>query len=595
MRRTRTPSADGRHWGGRRLLGWGIAVFLVAVLLVLGAWIIFSAQKVRDDVSVAQHNAGVVRSAPFDADSARVAATKAVDAAKRANARSHDPVWTAGSLIPWVGDPLDSIRQMTDVVEKLSEEVLVPSSATAGSIRPQSLIRGDVIDIGALAGSRKQLDALATRSSELAKKAGQIDGSWSTTVSGARDRLVAAVQDASSTFRSADLAARLLPPMLGATGPRNYFLALQTPSEARATGGLLGGFATVEANEGRVTTPLLGRNIDLRNPPSPQVELGSDFDDLYGWTKPYTDFRNNNISPSFPDAAKIWIANWRAQTGQNLDGAIALDPIALSYVLEVTGPTRLPGGEVIDAKNVVPITLSTSYQRFAGDNGLRKTYLQVIARSAIDKIRTSDADPAQLLKALGRGLHERRIMVYSNDVDEQKLLESTGLGHQVPDTAAPYADVAVQNVAGNKIDYYLRREISYSAGECRGASRQSIVKIRLVNTLDDLTLPPYVIGSLGARQANLPPGTSLTSVQLTATRNATLKQMTVDGRAPLYYEGNLHGHPAVVTQVRIPPGGAVTVEFVLDEPTSAKGAALVPVQPLVDQPTPLVDVPECGE
>ena len=42
----------------------------------------------------------------------------------------------------------------------------------------------------------------------------------------------------------------------------------------------------------------------------------------------------------------------------------------------------------------------------------------------------------------------------------------------------------------------------------------------------------------------------------------------------------------------IPPGKSQTVTWELEEP-SAAGEATVPVQPLVDQPTVSIDVPQC--
>ena len=35
---------------------------------------------------------------------------------------------------------------------------------------------------------------------------------------------------------------------------------------------------------------------------------------------------------------------WQHKTGEHLDGALALDPTALSYLLHATGPATLPDG-----------------------------------------------------------------------------------------------------------------------------------------------------------------------------------------------------------------------------------------------------------
>jgi hypothetical protein len=42
------------------------------------------------------------------------------------------------------------------------------------------------------------------------------------------------------SMKSADLAVRILPAMLGQDGPKRYFLAFQNEAEARGTGGLPG-------------------------------------------------------------------------------------------------------------------------------------------------------------------------------------------------------------------------------------------------------------------------------------------------------------------------------------------------------------------
>ncbi|GAB91339.1 hypothetical protein GORHZ_127_00270 [Gordonia rhizosphera NBRC 16068] len=439
------------------------------------------------------------------------------------------------------------------------------------------------------------LEDLAVSSRQIAAEIDAIAPSWFGPVADAHAELHSKASRAAEMLGNADIAARLVPDMVGISGGRSYFLAIQTPSEARATGGLLGAFAIVDARNGRVSTPTLGQNAELENPRVRQVNLGSEFNDLYTWTHAYTDNRNNNISPSFPDAARIWIANWKHQTGQLLDGAIAIDPIALSYVLDVTGPVTLPDGEKITADNVVPITLSTSYERFAGDNAERKAYLQTIAKATVEQISNTTASTGALLEALGHGVSDRRIMIYSTRPEEQELLESTDLGHQLPDSMASLADVTIGNVAGNKIDYYLKREISYAADACTGETRGSTVTVKLTNTLTDLSLPKYVIGSMGAPSADLPLGTNFANVQFTLTKGANVLDLTVNGGPEFYWEGSLQGHPVAVTQVRIPAGKSVEVKLRLNEPTSAHGDVQVPIQPLVDTPTVNVDVPTCGD
>lgn len=61
-----------------------------------------------------------------------------------------------------------------------------------------------------------------------------ISGSWLGPVSDAREQLVDQVGETARFVQGTNVAAKIAPGMLGLYGPRNYFLAMQTPSESRA-------------------------------------------------------------------------------------------------------------------------------------------------------------------------------------------------------------------------------------------------------------------------------------------------------------------------------------------------------------------------
>ena len=236
-------------------------------------------------------------------------------------------------------------------------------------------------------------------------------------------------------------------------------------AEARGTGGLLGGFGILRFDNGAPSVDTLAPNTQLDKPFTP-IDLGPEYDDLYGFTDPTTDSRNSNVSPHFPYAAQIWKSMWSQQTGTNVDEAIALDPVALSYVLAAIGPVTLADGEVITQDNVVELTESTAYVRFPDDQPARKQYLQDIAQEVVRKISGNVASPRKLLDALGRAVSEGRLAVWSSSPADQEVLEQTPLAHAVPTDNAPYAQVVINNLGGNKLDYYLRRGIDYTADGC---------------------------------------------------------------------------------------------------------------------------------
>ncbi len=390
--------------------------------------------------------------------------------------------------------------------------------------------------------------------------------------------------------------------MMGADGPLTYFMGFQTNAEARGTGGLLGGFGILRFENGTATVDNLGSNRELRPGRYAPIDLGPQFDQQYGNSNATTDFRNSNKSSHFPYAAQIWKSMWAQETGVEVDGVVAIDPVALSYILGVVGPVTLPDGEIVTKDNVVELTESTAYIRFSRGQTPRttdrKNYLQDISNAVVEKMAGGVDSPRKLLDALGRAVNEGRIAVWSAVPAEQEVLEKTRLAHAVPDDSAPYAEVVINNLAGNKMDYYLEREIEYVADGCEGDTRMSTVTVRLTNTLTESTLaelPDYMAGTEGIDPAlpfTFPKGTMVSSVRLLATKGAEVVSLLSNGERGSFFEATERGRPGFEVQVAIPPGKSGELSFRLSEPTSP-GAPRVPIQPLVDNVTPVISVPEC--
>ena len=169
-------------------------------------------------------------------------------------------------------------------------------------------------------------------------------------------------------------------------------MAFQTNAEARGTGGLLGGFGILRFDNGVASVDTLAANLDLEEAIAP-IDLGLAYDPQYAYAEPFTDFRNSNLSPHFPYAAEIWKTMFAERTGENVDGVIGIDPVALSYILGATGPVTMPDREVVSRENVVELTESTAYLRFPEDQVARKQYLQDIANAVVDKMTGTVRSP----------------------------------------------------------------------------------------------------------------------------------------------------------------------------------------------------------
>jgi len=598
--KSRTVEDDdgGQHWFRRRPVVWtGLAVLVVVI--AFGCWLGFRAQSAKTNLEQARTSAQQTKDALLQgntADATRFAGD-AQSHAQAARDAAHSLPWNIASIVPWLGSPFKTGQQISDVVLGLTAEVLKPAADAGATVAPSQMLADGRLDVTALRREEPALSKIAAAAARLDADAMAISNPRYLSVIGdARSKLQAQTSDVARLLGGTALAARLAPSMMGADGPRSYFMGFQTNAEARGTGGLLGGFGILRFDDGEPSVDALGTNTELDKPFTP-ISLGQDFDQQYGFTKPTTDFKNSNQSSHFPYAAQIWKSMWAQQSGMEVDGVIAIDPVVLSYILGATGPVVMPGGETVTEGNVVELTESTLYSRFPTDQSARKQYLQGVATEVVKKISGPVESPRKLFDALGRAVSERRISVWSSLPPDQKLLEETPLAHVVPDDPAPYAGIVINNLGGNKMDYYLKRQIEYVADGCESDTRLSTVTVRLTNTLADATsLSDYVAGQGGfftGLADNIPKGAMLTSVRLLATKDAKLIGVVANDTRIRVFGASERNHPSFEAQVAIPPGKTAVLTFRLSEPT-VEGAPRVPIQPLLDTVDPVVAVADCA-
>ena len=587
------------HWLQDRHGAVWTALILLLVVVAFGIWLGIRSFDAKGSLEQARNSAQQAKDALFEGNTQEASrmADEAESQAQAARDATHSVPWNVASVVPWLGAPFRTGQQITDVVLGLAADVLQPSTDVGVAISPDQLYSDGRVNVQLLRSEQPQLAQLSDDAARLNARANAIsDPGYLSLLRGARAQLQEQTSDLASTLKNTALAASLAPSMMGADGPRTYFMGFQTNAEARGTGGLLGGFGILRFDNGVPTVDTLASNRELKGAFA-SVDLGPEYDSLYGFTNPKTDFRNSNLSPHFPYAAQIWKSMWAQQTGMNVDGVIALDPIALSYILGAVGPITMSDGERITKDNVVELTESTAYIRFPTDQTARKQYLQDIASEVVKKITGRVDSPRKLLDALGRAVTERRIAIWSSSPNEQDLLAESVLAHAVPTDSAPYANVVINNLGGNKLDYYLEREIEYAADGCDAETRMSTITVRLKNKLpENAPLPDYILGTEGLIAGvpfEIPKGTMVTSVRLFATANASLVSTLANGERVPVFTGNELGHPTFEVQVLVPPGQSGELSFRLSEPTAA-GVARVPIQPLVDPVEPVVSVPTCS-
>jgi hypothetical protein len=577
-----------RHW---LLCGAAVSVLGTAAL---AAWLLSGALAARSDLEQARAAVGRLQSDLLTGDTEQAERHLALAGRRASAARrtTSGPAWDVAAKLPLAGRPVRTARGLAEAADDLTHTALPELVRVGGGVRPAAVLAtGGRIDVARLATAAAPLaDAEHDLARIRADLAALPADSGVDRLDAARAALVKQVTHARAGVAGAAKAARILPPMLGADRPRSYFLAIQTNAEARGTGGLVGAFAIVTADRGRITFQKLASNTEIPRAATPVVDLGPEFAQRYAAAESAQLLANSNMSPHYPYAARIWTGLWQRQTGQRLDGAVATDPVALAAVLGVIGPVTLPGGERLTAANAVSLTEQGVYARFQ-DQVARKAYLIRVAAAVVDALMKRDSDADRLVRTLAGTSSEGRFKVWSAHPDEQAVLAGTAVGGVLPGVPGPYVQLVVNNAAGGKLDYYLDRSVEYRLGPCGPEGRASRVRILLTNRAPARGLPDYVAGRPDEPGYRVVRGSNKLLVSVYASVGAEFTEARLDGKPTLMVPEVERRHSVFSTDVELPPGRTRVLELDLVEP-SVGAPATTAVQPLVrSQRTDVSDQP----
>lgn len=564
----------------RRIITWSL-VGLAALVVVGGIWLIVTGLLVRSQLQDVRDEVHQLRDQVEQGElaQARVTLASLQTHARRAHSLATGPAWAVASVVPFAGEPVETVRGIASDVDRLAHLTLPGLLAARQQLDPTTLRRGDgSVDLSPIVRVAPTLAAADTAVTDATASVQQLPGStWLSPVDDARRDILTQLQKIAGTVRSADLAARIVPQMLGVDGTKRYFVGFQNEAEARGTGGLPGAFGILQITHGKAKFLRFEKDSFLSVVPT-GLNFGRDYNRLYDGYDATSTYINSDASPHFPYAAQIWTTMWQRKTGQHLDGAISVDPTALSYLLGPTGQVTLPDRTVVSADNVVSMTENTIYSRFPNSEQ-RKEYLRTIAKSVSTHIVDSDASSKELVDAVGKAIGERRFMVWSADRSVEANILRTATSGAVPRTKAPYASAWITNFGGNKLDYYISGSMAWARTGC-GTTRKVTVTLTLRNDAPASGLPPYVTNRSDLHPSSVRPGDARDLLSYAATEGSLLDSATLDGKRATVAVGAERGHPVYYVDLELPRGTSHTLVLHLSEP-QGKGPVVVLPQPLV--------------
>ncbi|MGO4473851.1 DUF4012 domain-containing protein [Arthrobacter sp. M-10] len=561
----------------RRLLTTGIC--LAAVLVLAGAavlWLGAKASTIKNELEastqlVPKLKENILKNRPAEAnavvDELRHHTATARDAAS-------DPLWSLASATPWLGTNFSATAEIARSADDVATLGVAPLVKVYDSLNWDKLMpSGSGTDLEPI---RKAAPAVASASHAVRASAERLNGIDAATllpqVAGplaqARQQLSSVVEE----LNTASDAAALAPAMLGSDRPRHYLLLVQNNAEVRATGGIPGALVVLTADKGKISLSAesSATQLGVFNPPiSVDAEQQRIYTDRMG-----TFMQDVNFTPDFPTSATTALKMWEQKKGERLDGAISIDPVALGYILDATGPISLQDPQIIaltegklptqlSGKNVVKTLLSDVYAQIK-DPKAQDIYFATVAKEIFGALSSGKGEAKSLLAGVGKGVDEHRVLLWSADTSEQSVLTKYTLSGSISGPSVPAAQFGAyfNDGTGAKMDYYVKRTVQLIQ-QCTASDGYGTIKVRITSTntapADAATsLPAYVTG---AGAFGVPPGTAQSNVIAYGPAQANVETATQDGKNVAFGAQRHDDRPVGTLSVRLAPGQSSTVEF----------------------------------
>lgn len=266
----------------------------------------------------------------------------------------------------------------------------------------------------------------------------------------------------SNLVEKAEAITVLLPKLVAVDGSKDYLVLLQNNMELRPGGGFIGSFAKVSFSGGKLKKIEVNDIYNIDGQLSIHVEPPKEIKEDLGQNNWY--LRDSNFEPDFPTNARQ--AEWffAKETGDRVEGTVAIDISAMEELLKATGPLDLPDyKETITPENLFEKAQSHAELSFFPGSQAKKSFLTALTNGVFDKIFFSPQNNwPGIIGALGKSLEEKHISVYLDDPKLFSYALSQNWAQVLPrqseqNKKQDFLSLVEANLGANKANYYLTR------------------------------------------------------------------------------------------------------------------------------------------
>lgn len=537
----------------------GVLVVL-GLVIAAGVWVGVRAMMAKTELEALVPLAAPVREAAEarDLDRLRQLLVDVQTHASEAAGLTGDPVWRLAEALPVVGPNMAAVRVVSASADELSSTAAPVLAFAAEAAADDS--QWEIID---LADMQQPLAAFAAAFGKADEEFGDLSrDSLIPQVARGVDQIGELAHEGAPLATALSHAADVLPPMLGADGPRTLLVMLQNSAELRTAGGIAGSFVLLSADGGEISIVDQADAAALEGTPMPTHEIPTSTTEFYG--ESFSRFvQNSTMTPDFDLTAALVSERWAAYSGEAPDAILSLDLTSIAGLLAASGPIVLPDGSEITADDLVSRVLIDAYFDF--DREQQTQYQQLVTGAALSRILGGSPDLFAWAESLGSSMAEGRVSVWSSLPDEQAVLADSALGGTAARlTLAGDSAFAVwfNDATAGKMDGFLDVAIDAGSVSCRSDGLADVaVAVTLTNTAPPEAGAEWPWWITGGGIEGVAPGDIATDVSVAGNAQAFLGGVWQNDAIIASEETTDAGFPTARARVTLAPGASQTLEF----------------------------------
>jgi hypothetical protein len=280
-----------------------------------------------------------------------------------------------------------------------------------------------------------------------------------------------------------------LPLLLGFNSTKQYLILFQNNMELRPGGGFIGSYGLLNLHNGQVNSFKVYDVYDADGKLTQNIDPPFALNRYLGASHWF--LRDSNFDIDFSKDAQTASNFLELETGQKVDGIIAIDTDFLKKILEGVGSISVPDyKETVTPDNFYLLTQNHAEKNFFPGSTQKKDFLSSLYDAIFLQLNENrKISKVAIINKIGEAMREKHILFSFPDKSVQELFIANDLSGTLWDGRSK-SDNGVLDLVGineanlgtNKVNYYLKRNIDQKIKIDDQGRIQSSITITYQNT-----------------------------------------------------------------------------------------------------------------